>query len=94
MVVTKTNLVDKIAEKMNISKKEATEFINTYQNLIIDEVVEGNEVKLSGFVSFAPVDKKARTARHPQTGEKIEVEAHRGVSVRPFKSFKETVRNS
>lgn len=94
MVITKAMLIEKLAEKLGVTKKEAGEFINGFQELVVDEVVEGNEVKVTGFVSFSSAERSARTMRNPQTGEPIEVAAYRGVTVRPFKAFKDAVKNS
>ena len=94
MVITKAILIEKLAEKLEVSKKEATDFVNEFQNLVVDEVVAGNEVKLSGFASFDSVERSARTMRKPRTGEPIEVSAYKGVIIRPFKAFKDAVKNS
>lgn len=58
---------------------------------IKDEVVAGNKVDIAGFGSFQPVDRAARTARNPQTGEAIQVAAKKAVKFKASKTFKDAL---
>jgi len=55
-------------------------------------VAQGEKVTVTGFVSFEQVQRKARTARNPQTGEAIQVKATKAPKVSIGASFKKVVR--
>lgn len=91
-MINKKSMIDRLSEELSVSKKEAREFLNTFQDIVIEEVSKGNNVKLSGFAAFSPVERKARVMRHPRTGDPLEVPAHTAVTVKPYKAFRDAVR--
>lgn len=69
--MNKTELIENIATKMDTTKTEATEFLDTFISLIQNNLHEG--VKISGLGTFSAQKRNARIARNPQTGAEIEV---------------------
>jgi DNA-binding protein HU-beta len=61
---------------------------------LVDAIVaeSGEKIVLSGFLSFERVERKARTARNPQTGEAIQVKASRAPKVSIGSTFKKAVK--
>ena len=69
----KIDVAAKLAEAREISKKEATEILDTVIGIIKTGVKEDGEVDLFGFVKISKIHKDATTARSPRTGEMIDV---------------------
>lgn len=71
----KIDVAAKLAEAREISKKEATEILDTVIDIIKTGVKEENEVDLYGFLKISKIHKDATTARSPRTGEMVDVPA-------------------
>jgi integration host factor subunit alpha len=69
--MTKGDLVERIYERADISRKEAAEAIDAVLEIIKDSLHRGEKVKISGFGSFIVNQKRARRGRNPQTGDAI-----------------------
>ena len=72
-IMKKIDVAAKLAEAREISKKEATEILDTVIDIIKTGVKEDGEVDLFGFVKISKIHKDATTARSPRTGEMIDV---------------------
>ena len=72
-IMKKIDVAAKLAEVREISKKEATEILDTVIDIIKTGVKEDGEVDLFGFVKISKIHKDATTARSPRTGEMIDV---------------------
>ena len=84
--MTKTTLIDRVAEATTGTKKETEEFIDAVLATITEALVKGEKVDLRGFGSFQVSAKKERQGRNPRTGETMTIAA-RNVAV--FKPSKE-----
>ncbi len=84
--MTKTNLIDHIAEAAKGTKKETEQLIDAVLASITEALVKGEKVDLRGFGSFQVSGKKERQGRNPRTGETMTIAA-RNVAV--FKPSKE-----
>lgn len=73
MALTKADLTDKLIRKPDFSKKIALQFVEAVFDKITQELVAGNNVKLSGFGVFRIRKKGSRPGRNPKTGEAVEV---------------------
>lgn len=71
----KADIAEKLAAERNISKKEATEIIDSVIDIIKTGIKEDGKVDIFGFAKFTKVFKDARTARVPKTGETVNVPA-------------------
>ncbi|MEO0948773.1 MAG: HU family DNA-binding protein [Cyanobacteria bacterium J06641_5] len=89
--MNKGELIDAIADKAAVTKKQADAVLTTALEAIMDAVSEGKKVTLVGFGSFEPRDRKAREGRNPKTGEKMEIPATTVPAFSPGKMFKEKV---
>ena len=82
MALTKAELADHLYEVLGLSKREAREIIDAFFDEIIEALVQGNNVKISGFGNFKLRDKNARPGRNPKTGKEVEISARRVVTFR------------
>ena len=73
--MTKAELVEKLANKNKLSKKQAVDVINAITQSISDALAEGNKVEIRGFGSFRVRDRKARTAYNPRSRVEVNVPA-------------------
>ena len=89
--MSKMELINVIAKKMNVSKSEAEKFMNAYMEAIKEALLnEEEEVKLIGFGTFSVQEKAATTARNPRNPEEtIEVPAKKVVKFKLSKKLKD-----
>jgi integration host factor subunit beta len=73
--MTKAELAEKVATKINLTKKQTEVIINILFQSITDSLGEGDKVELRGFGSFRVRHRNARVGRNPKSGEKVEVPA-------------------
>ncbi len=89
--MNKGELIDAIAQKTSVNKKQADEVLTAVLETIVDTVAKGEKVTLVGFGSFEPRERKAREGRNPKTGDKMEIPATVVPAFAAGKSFKERV---
>lgn len=82
-VISKSALVDKVAEASNVSKKDAKAIIDALLSTVTEEVKNDSEIRLIGFGTFKKAKRAARKGHNPQTGAEIEITASESLS---FKS--------
>ena len=92
--MNKTELVSAVAERADLTKKEAERVINILFNTIEDTLAQGEKVQLVGFGTFEVRDREARKGRNPQTGEEIEIPATRVPAFKAGKALKDVVNES
>ena len=90
--MTKTELVEKIAQDTGISKVAAAGAVNSFLGNITKELKKKNgKVTLVGFGTFTKVRRKARKGRNPQTGETIKIKASNSVRINPGKTLTDSI---
>ncbi len=89
--MNKGELVDKVAEKANVTKKQADTVLTATLEAIVEAVSEGEKVTLVGFGSFERRDRAAREGRNPKTGDKMVIKATRVPAFSAGKLFKDKV---
>ncbi len=90
--MTKAELIDKIAAKADISKKAANVALNTFVDSVTSALKKGDRVSLVGFGTFSVAKRKARIARNPRTGEKINVPARKAPKFKAGRELKNALR--
>ena len=88
-MMTKTQVMGHLAQKMNLSKKQVVAFFDEMFSLATKEAKNG--FVLPGFGKLVLANRKARIGRNPQTGEPIKIPAKRVCKFRLAKSLKDTV---
>jgi DNA-binding protein HU-beta len=89
--VNKTELIAKVAEATEMTKKEATQSVEAVLQSITEALVTGDKVQLIGFGNFEVRERAARKGRNPQTGDEIDIPASKVPAFRPGKQLKEVV---
>jgi DNA-binding protein HU-beta len=89
--MNKSELVDAIASKASITKKDADSVLNAVIDAIMDAVSTGDKVTLVGFGTFEARQRQAREGRNPSTGQPIKIPATTVPAFSAGKSFKEKV---
>ena len=89
--MNRSQLLNAYAERNDISRKEADAAVTSLVELITETVVSGEDVAISGFAKFRRIDRPARMARNPATGEQVKVAAKRVARITPLKAFKDSV---
>ncbi len=89
--VNKTELVKSLAEKAEITQKDAAKVLDAVVETIQEALAKGDKVQIIGFGSFEVRDRKERKVISPATGEEILVPATKVPAFKPGKSLKEAV---
>ncbi|MDE3269692.1 MAG: integration host factor subunit beta [Pseudomonadota bacterium] len=71
--MVKSNLVEKLSERADITLMKAEEIVDIFFNSISDALARGERVEIRGFGAFAVRSYRAYEGRNPKTGEKIQV---------------------
>ena len=89
--MTKSQLVQKLAEASELSKKQADGILQALVEITVSSVRKGDPVKIPGLGTFRKVQTKARMGRNPQTGEPIKIPARKKARFSVAKTFKDAV---
>ena len=87
--LTKSELAAMLFEQIGLNKREAKDFIDAFFDQITNQLVEGQDVKISGFGNFEVRTKVARPGRNPRTGETVTIPSRRVVTFRASGALKE-----
>ncbi|MET3575132.1 HU family DNA-binding protein [Bhargavaea ullalensis] len=90
--MNKTDLVNSVAEATGLSRKDATNAVESVFNSISDALAQGDKVQLIGFGNFEVRERAARKGRNPQSGEEIEIAASKVPAFKPGKALKDAVK--
>jgi integration host factor subunit beta len=71
--MTKAELVERVANKINLTKKDTESVVGIIFQSITDSLSSGEKVELRGFGSFRVRERNARTGRNPRSGETVDV---------------------
>ncbi len=89
--MTKSQLMSELAAKTNMSKKDATMFVETLVNMALKNVKTNGEFVIPGMGKLVKVKRAARMGRNPATGAEIKIPAKTVVKFRVAKAAKEAV---
>jgi DNA-binding protein HU-beta len=89
--VNKTELIEHIAEKSDISKAAATRALESVIGAVVTTLKKGETLSLVGFGTFVAGTRDARTGRNPRTGDAIKIEAAKVPKFRPGKALKDAL---
>jgi DNA-binding protein HU-beta len=89
--MNKTELIAAVAEKAELSKKDAEKAVKAFTDAVAEELVNGGKVQLVGFGTFEVVERPAREGRNPKTKETITIAASRTPKFKAGKALKDEV---
>lgn len=90
-LVNKNEMITSVAESASMTKSDASKAVDAVFDAISSALQGGDEVRLTGFGTFAVTQRKATTGRNPRTGETIQIPASKQPKFRPGKSLREAV---
>lgn len=93
--MNKVELAEKVAEKIGVTKKQAEDMLNAFEEVVTSTLKQGGEVTLTGFGTFMAKKREARMGVNPQKpGEKIQIPAVIVPKFKAGKSLKDALKAS
>lgn len=92
MFMNRTELVAKMAEKAEVSKKDAEKLLKAFIETVEETVKTDDNVQLVGFGTFEARERTAREGKNPRTGEKISIPACKVPAFKAGKAFKDLLK--
>ena len=89
--MNKTELIAAVAEKAELSKKDAEKAVKAFTDAVAEELVKGGKVQLVGFGTFEVGERAAREGRNPKSGETMTIPASRTPKFKAGKALKDQV---
>ena len=89
--MNKNELINAVAEKAELSKKDAEAAVTAALDAVAAALAEGDEVRLVGFGTFEVKKREARIGRNPKTKEEIQIPATKVPAFKPGKALKDIV---
>ena len=87
--MNKTELIAAVAEKAEISKKDAEKALKAFTDTVAEELKKGEKVQLVGFGTFEVSQREAREGRNPRTGETMKIAATKMPKFKAGKALKD-----
>jgi DNA-binding protein HU-beta len=92
MDMNKVQMIDMVAARLNISKKEAATAVETIFGIVKECLKKGEEINIGGFGAFMVKERAARKGINPKSQERIEIAATKVPAFRPSKALKELIK--
>ena len=89
--MNKAELVAAMAEKTQLSKKDAEAALKAFADVVAEELKKGEKIQLVGFGTFEVSERAAREGRNPQTGEAMTIEASKSPKFKAGKALKDAI---
>ena len=89
--MNKTELVAAIAEKTELSKKDAEKALKAFTETVAEELKNGEKIQLVGFGTFEVGERPAREGRNPRTGETMKIAASKSPKFKAGKALKDSL---
>ena len=89
--MNKTELIAAVAEKAELSKKDAEKALKAFTDVVAEELVKGEKIQLVGFGTFEVAEREEKEGRNPKTGEKMTIAASRSPKFKAGKALKDMV---
>ena len=89
--MNKTELVAAMAEKTELSKKDAEKALKAFTDVVAEELKKGEKVQLVGFGTFEVAEREAREGRNPRTGETMTIAASKSPKFKAGQALKDSL---
>lgn len=89
--MNKSELITVVAQKTDLSKRDAERVVKTVFDTITEELAKGDKVQVIGFGTFEVRERQAREGRNPQNGESITIAASKSPAFKAGKQLKDKV---
>ena len=92
--MNKAELVAAIADRTDLSKKDAEAALKAFTDVVAEELKKGEKIQLVGFGTFEVSERAARTGLNPRTKETIEIAASKAPKFKAGKALKDLVNEA
>ena len=89
--MNKTELIDAMASKTGMTKKNAESALNAFVETVSEQLAKGDKISLVGFGTFEVAERAEREGRNPQTGETMKIAASKAPKFKAGKALKDSV---
>ena len=89
--MNKAELVTAMAERTELSKKDAEKALKAFTDVVAEELKKGEKIQLVGFGTFEVTERAARTGRNPQSGEEMNIPASKAPKFKAGKALKDLI---
>lgn len=89
--MNKAELVAAVAEKADISKKDAEAAVKAFTDVVTEELKKGEKIQMVGFGTFEVSERAARIGRNPQTKKEIKIPASKAPKFKAGKALKDAI---
>lgn len=89
--MNKKELVAAIAEKSEVTKKDAEKLVEAFTEVVGEELAKGGKVQIVGFGTFEVAEREARIGRNPRNGQTMEIAASKNPKFKAGKALKDRV---
>ena len=89
--MNRMELVAAIAEKSELSKKDAEKALKAFTDVVAEELKKAEQIQLVGFGTFKVSERAAREGRNPQTGETMQIKASKSPKFTAGKALKDAL---
>ena len=89
--MNRTELVAAIAEKTELSRKDAEKALKAFTDVVAEQLKNGEKVQLVGFGTFEVSERAERDGRNPLTGEAMKIKASRSPKFKAGKALKDQI---
>ena len=89
--MNRVELINAIAEKAEVSKKDAEKALKAFTEVVADELKKGEKIQLVGFGTFEVSERPEREGRNPQTGATMKIAACKAPKFKAGKALKDAI---
>ncbi len=89
--VTRADVAETICKEVGLSRKDASDILDNVLDEVVQELVNGKDVKLSSFGTFSLRNKNSRIGRNPKTGVEAEISPRRVISFKPSQTMRKII---
>ena len=91
--LTKAQLAELLYDTIGLNKRESKDMVDAFFELMVQQLIAGTDVKITGFGNFQIRTKKPRPGRNPRTGEAIAIAARRVVTFHASHKLKDQIQD-
>lgn len=92
--LTKADMIEHLMQNLNLTRQQSRCLVENFFDELSNSLIDGKELKISGFGNFELKDKRSRPGRNPKTGEPVPVSARRVVTFKAGQKFRQQVDNN
>tara|TARA_Y100000590_G_scaffold239120_1_gene268935 strand:- start:4585 stop:4875 length:291 start_codon:yes stop_codon:yes gene_type:complete len=90
---TRKELYNKVSQSLGFSKNVSANIVDNFFELLIEDLIKTNKIKISSFGTFVVANKKERLGRNPKTKIEAKISARKVVKFKPSESVKEKINS-